>query len=90
MKSKHPKAPRPTGKQVWCLHCVNKQPKGIMLKADYLIPARLTHYAMNDKGGIDKRVYGICESCLPGANKFQRDNLQVLEVNNPHIVNFIA
>ena len=66
---------------------MHKTPIGVIVKADHLILARLTPYAMNAEAEIDSRVYGICTACLQRVNDFQRASAtDGVDVDNPNIV----
>lgn len=73
-------------KSVWCLSCKKKVPI-VLRDADWLIPVRLSHYALDRDGlNIDKRVCGVCDECLKTKNKFQQKNKEAVVPDHAFLV----
>ena len=73
-------------KIVWCLRCLEKIPVEIK-KAEHLVLIREGHYELAPNTvDIDTRLVGICSKCLDSKNKFQRDNIEEVDIDNPNLV----
>ena len=73
-------------KFLYCIECLKKIPPEIK-GSDYLIPVRKHHYGLMPDGfTIDRRVEGVCSSCLEKSNKFQQSNAEPVDLNHKDLV----
>ena len=77
---------KPHYHRVWCLSCKRKNPP-VITGAAFLIPVRERPYDMvKGTADIDRRLGGVCLSCIDDKNKFQQDKKLPVDADNQHLV----
>ena len=66
----------------WCKLCnIND-----LQKATYSIPARRSHYELNDDGDIDQSFIGVCDYCLEDQSEFKKSRkVRVFNANHTRL-----